>query len=102
MNQMTENLLLPMLYFVVSPFRQGFRLVNLLKRNCETCACFPVNLLKYLRHLCWRTSANYCFCISNTRLGQTTLQSPSPNIAKQQEKETQCEGESFKSKVTLH
>ena len=28
---------------------QGFRLVNLLKRDSETGVCFPVNLVKFLR-----------------------------------------------------
>ena len=28
---------------------QGFRLVNVLKRDSETGVCFPVNLLKFLR-----------------------------------------------------
>ena len=53
---------------------QGFWLVvNLLKRDSETGACFPVNLVK--------------FCISNTTLRQTALQNPLPNIAKHQEEE---------------
>ena len=46
-----------------------------------------------------RTAA---FCIVNTKLRQTTLQNPSPNIAKQQEEEIQFERESFKFKLTLH
>ena len=52
---------------------EDFGLVNLLKRDSETGACFPVNLVK--------------FCISNTTLRQTALQNPLPNIAKHQEEE---------------
>ena len=48
-----------------------------------------------------RTAA-FGFCILNTTLRQTTLQRPSPNIAKQQEEEIESESESFKSKLTLH
>ena len=66
---------------------QGFSLVNVLKRDSETGICFPVNLVKFLRTPILRTSANCSFCISNTTLGQTTLQNPSGNIAEQQKEE---------------
>ena len=81
---------------------QGFRLVNLLKRDSETGVCFPVNLVKFLRtpileNICELLLLHIKYCTPST-----TLQNPSPNIAKQQEEEIQFESKSFKSKLTLH
>ena len=60
---------------------------------------------KRLPHRCL-FSCESCEIFKNTYfgeyLGQTALQNPSRNIAKQQEEEIQFESESLKSKLTLH
>ena len=64
--------------------------------SCESCENFKNTY--FGEHL--RTAA-FAYQILTT-LCQTTLQNPSPNIAKQQEEKIQFESESFKSKLTLH
>ena len=74
-----------------------------IKKGLQDRCLFPVNLVKFLRTCILENISELLLLpISNTTLGQTTLQNPSSNIATQEEEKIQFESESFKSKLSLH